>query len=421
MTELHFLGGCKTIGSSAYLVQENDTSVLADFGASFNGHPTFPPLTRPKNLTVALSHAHLDHSGGLPLLFTSGSAPVYMTAITRDIIRVLLKDMLRLSQYFLPYEKLDVERLFRRIKIVNYKEPVDLGNGVTLTLYDAGHIPGSAAIHIQTPSREVLYTGDINTIDTQLQRAARIPTKTPDTVIMESTYALTAHENRQKIEEDFIEKTNEIIDNDGIVLVPAFAVARAQEILCVLAKYKTAYTIYLDGMAREASRIFLRHPTSFRDYKLLKRALSQAEWVRNRRQRDGILKNPGLIVAPAGMLRGGTAAMYLSQIMDDPRSAVLMVGYQIPGTPGRDLLENGFFDYGIGPKRVKAKYQLFDFSSHAGKEQLLNLGDSFSNASHIFTVHGEAEACESLATTLHKQYGQNAQVAENGQKIILTD
>jgi putative mRNA 3-end processing factor len=107
--------------------------------------------------------------------------------------------------------------------------------------------------------------------------------------------------------------------------------------------------------------------------------------------------------------------------MDDPRSAVLMVGYQIPGTPGRDLLENGFYDYGIGPKRVKAKYHLFDFSSHAGKEQLLNLGDSFSNASHIFTVHGEAEACESLATTLHKQYGQNAQVAENGQKIILTD
>jgi putative mRNA 3-end processing factor len=152
LTELHFLGGCKTIGSSAYLVKENATSILSDFGASFNGHPTFPPMTRPKNLTVALSHAHLDHSGGLPLLFTSGSAPVYMTAITRDIIRVLLKDMLRLSRYFLPYEKLDVERLFRRIKIVNYKEPVDLGNGITLTLFDAGHIPGSAAIHIQTPS-----------------------------------------------------------------------------------------------------------------------------------------------------------------------------------------------------------------------------------------------------------------------------
>ena len=111
LTELHFLGGCKTIGSSAYLVRENDTSILCDFGVSFNGNPTFPLLTRPSNLIVALSHAHLDHSGGIPLLFASGSVPVYMTAITRDLIRILLKDMIRLSNYFLPFEREELERL----------------------------------------------------------------------------------------------------------------------------------------------------------------------------------------------------------------------------------------------------------------------------------------------------------------------
>ncbi len=120
-------------------------------------------------------------------------------------------------------------------------------------------------------------------------------------------------------------------------------------------------------MAREAARIFLRHPRFFRNYKLLKRALNNAHWIQNRRQREGLTKNPGVIVAPAGMLRGGTAAMYLSELMHDPKNAILLVGYQIPGTPGRELLENGSYDNGSGMKRVKAKFELFDFSSHAGQ------------------------------------------------------
>lgn len=393
--------------------------MLCDFGAWFNGHPTFPQLIRPPNLTVALSHAHLDHSGGLPLLFISGTAPVYMTAITRDLIRVLLKDMLRLSEYFLPFEKVEVDRLLRRIKLVDYKQPIKLKNNTTLTFHDAGHIPGSAAIHIDTPNHEILYTGDINTIDTQLLRAAKIPRNSPDTVIMESTYALTSHDPRKEIEEQFIETAIEVMDNGGVVLVPAFAVARAQEILCVLARYKVPFPIYLDGMARDVGRIFLRHPNSFRNFSLLKRALRNAEWIRNRRQRDNVVKNPGLVVAPAGMLRGGTAAMYTTQIMDDPKSAILLVGYQIPGTPGRDLLENGNYDYGVGPKKVKAKYQLFDFSSHAGQEQLLELGRSFSSVEQLYTVHGEAKACAYLAANLRKQYSINASVAETGQQIDL--
>ncbi|MFW9832118.1 MAG: MBL fold metallo-hydrolase [Candidatus Thorarchaeota archaeon] len=420
MTVLHFLGGCKTIGGSAYLVEDSGTSVLMDFGATFNGHPTFPQMVRPRNLIVALSHAHLDHSGGLPLLFASGSAPVYMTAITRDIIRLLLKDMLRLSNYYLPYEKTEIDRLFRHIKLVEYDKPIDLPNGLSMIFHDAGHIPGSAAVSVQTSSHKVLYTGDINTINTQLLTAAQIPIQSPDTVIMESTYALTVHENRQAIEENFVNQANETIDNGGTVLVPAFAVARAQEILCILTRYNASYPIYLDGMARDAARIFLRHPSFFRNYKLLKRALTNAEWIQSRRQRENVIKNPGLVVAPAGMLRGGTAAMYLSQIMHNPRNAVLLVGYQIPGTPGRNLLENGLFDDGNGIRRVKAQTRLFDLSSHAGQTELLALSESFSNLENLFTVHGEAKACEYLSKTLRKQYSINARVAETGQLIEIS-
>jgi putative mRNA 3-end processing factor len=343
-----------------------------------------------------------------------------MTAITKDLIRLLLKDMIRLSQYFLPFEQFEVERLLRRIQVVEYDDPIELGDDVTVTFLDAGHIPGSAAIRVNTSSHEVLYTGDINTIDTQLLNAAEIAKASPDALVLESTYALTAHKDRTEIEEEFVETAATTIDNGGTVLVPSFAVARSQEILCILARYKANYPIYLDGMAREASRIFLRHPAFFRDYKLLKRALRNAIWIRNRRQREAVAKKPGLIVAPAGMLRGGSAAMYMRHIMDDAKNAVLMVGYQIPGTPGRDLLDNGTFDDGNGVKRVKAQYKLFDFSSHAGQNQLLDLANSFPKAKEVFTVHGEPEACTFLAKTLRKQNSINARAVEIGEHTTLT-
>jgi putative mRNA 3-end processing factor len=351
----------------------------------------------------------------------SGTPNVYMTAITKDIIRILLKDMIRLSQYFLPFEQFEVERLFRRIKVVEYDDPIELGNGVTITFLDAGHIPGSAAIRVNTPTHEVLYTGDINTIDTQLLNSAKISKASPDALVLESTYALTAHKDRSEIEEEFIETAATTIDNGGTVLVPAFAVARAQEILCILARYKASYPIYLDGMAREAARIFLRHPAFFRDYKLLKRALRNAEWIRNRRQREAVAQKPGLIVAPAGMLRGGSAAMYMSYLMHDAKNAVLLVGYQIPGTEGRDLLDNGTFDDGNGVKRVKAQYKLFDFSSHAGQNQLLALARAFPKLKEVFTVHGEADACTFLAKTLRKQNSINARAVEIGERVTLRE
>jgi putative mRNA 3-end processing factor len=419
LTNLQFLGGCKTIGRSAYLVENKQGAVLLDYGAAFNGHPTFPALTKPSNLVVALSHAHLDHSGGLPLLFAGGSAPVYMTAITRDLTRVLLEDMQRVSEYFLPFEEQEIERLLRRIKVVEYKEPVELDTGFTLTFYDAGHIPGSAAILVEAGDTSVLYTGDINTIDTQLLRGAEIPVRDADAVILESTYALTRHDPRGEVERSFIETTTEVLDDEGVVLVPAFSVARAQEIACILNHYNLSCPVYLDGLAREASRVFLRHPPFFRDYRLLRNALNKTKWVQSRSQREKVLKEPCVIIAPAGMLKGGIAAMYLSHLMHDSKNAVMLVGYQVEGTPGRDLLEKGTFDGGLGPQKVKARIRFFDFSSHAGQDQLLELGASFTKASHLHTVHGEPKACEYLATTLREQHGIDAVAAETGMRVEL--
>lgn len=393
--------------------------MLLDYGAAFNGHPTFPALSKPSNLVVALSHAHLDHSGGLPLLFAGGSATVYMTAITRDLTRVLLEDMQRVSEYYLPFEATEIDRLFRRVKVVNYEEPVELESGLTITFYDAGHIPGSAAILVEDGKTSVLYTGDINTINTQLLHGAQIPVKDADAVILESTYALTRHDPRDEVERSFIETTTEVLDDDGIVLIPAFSVARAQEVACILDHYKLSCPLYLDGLAREASRVFLRHPAFFRDYKLLRNALNRTKWVQSRSQREKVLKEPCVIIAPAGMLKGGIAAMYLSHLMHDAKNAVMLVGYQVEGTPGRDLLEKGTFDDGLGPQKVKARIRFFDFSSHAGQDQLLELGGSFAKAGHLHTVHGEPDACEYLAKTLREQHGVNAVAAETGMHLEL--
>ncbi len=342
-----------------------------------------------------------------------------MTAITRELIRLLLKDFIRISEYYLPFEEYEMQRLFRRIKIVQYDEPVDLGNGTTLTFLDAGHIPGSASIQVETNTHRFYYSGDINTTQTQLLNGARIPRKSPDVVVLESTYAQTCHDPRSQIEKEFVEGVSDTIESGGSVLVPAFAVARSQEILCILEKHRIKCPIYLDGMAREAARIFLRHPTFFRDYPLLRDALKKANWIRSKRQRESVMEEACVMIAPAGMLRGGTAAMYLRQILDDAKNAVMLVGFQIPGTPGRILLEDHVFDDGLGLQKVKARVKLFDFSSHAGQDELLDLGKAFSNAQNLFTVHGEAEACEFLATTLKEQHGVNAYAAETDQRIEL--
>ncbi len=434
MTKVTFLGGCHQVGASAVLVEHAGARVVMDYGTAFNGTQRVPLPTSTRNLTSVLSHAHLDHSGSLPLITGSQNhkVPMYATALTKELVRLLLMDMLRIGGEKLAFERTEVQTLLRNTQTLKFGEPIQVHPKVRLTLHDAGHIPGSASILVETEANSggaarILYSGDLNTTDTRLVKGARSLRKLGnlDLVIIESTYAREEHPSRQEVEDTFIETARSTLESGGTVLVPSFAVGRAQEILTVLDQHRHRgldYPIFIDGMARKVTRIMQQHSKSFSGGSMVTKAASQASFIRKKADRKTALDEPAIIIAPAGMLKGGTAQIYLENIASDSRSSVLLVGKQLPGTPGAELLETGRITlggyYGT-PKtlQVKAKVDTFDFSCHVGRQEVLNYLKQAQGSPRILTMHGEPASCENLAQTLRERFGFDAQAATWGQSI----
>ncbi|MFX1563493.1 MAG: MBL fold metallo-hydrolase [Promethearchaeota archaeon] len=436
MTYVKFLGGCQKVGASAVLVEHAGTRVLLDYGVAFNGDRRVPLPTSTRNLTAVLSHAHLDHSGSLPLIAGShtNNVPIYSTALTRAMLRLLLGDMLRINGDHLAFEKREVQQLLKNTQTLTYGQTQQVNPKIKITLRDAGHIPGSASILVETerngsgPAR-ILYTGDLNTTDTQLTKGAGNIRELGelDLVIVESTYALHDHPPRKEVEQRFTEAVKSTLETNGTALVPSFAVGRAQEVLSVLYKNRNLgldYPIYIDGMARSVTKVMLQHLKGFTGGTQLQQAVKYATFVRKEKDRRQALEEPSIIIAPAGMLKGGSAQRYLRAIAQDSRSQILLVGKQLPGTPGAELLETGNLpvhsrDGTSRQIRVKAKVDSFDFSCHVGRSQVLEFLRNVKGDPTILTMHGDPKSCQSLASTLHTMHGFNATSPFEGQVLKL--
>lgn len=434
MTNVTFLGGCQQVGASAILVEQDGTRVVMDYGTAFNGDHRVPLPTSTQNLVSVLSHAHLDHSGNLPLITGSQThhVPLYTTALTKDLLHLLLMDMLKISGNSLAFERKEIQRLLKNTRTIEYKTSIQVHPKIWLTLHDAGHIPGSASILIETEQNggratRIFYTGDLNTADTRLVKGAAGLRNLGelDLVIVESTYALENHPPRQKVEDTFVNMARTTLEAGGTVLVPAFAVGRSQEILSVLFKHRHRgldYPIFIDGMARDVTRIMKQYSKAFSGGSTLVKATNNATFIRNNSDRQKAVNEPAVIIAPAGMLKGGTAQKYLQNIAGDSRSSILLVGKQLPGTPGATLLEHNEItlnkrEGNTTPLRVKAKVTNFDFSCHVGRQDVLNFLRDVKGTPKIITMHGEATACQNLAQTLRNQFGFEANAATCGQRI----
>ncbi|GAG97168.1 unnamed protein product, partial [marine sediment metagenome] len=244
-----------------------------------------------------------------------------------------------------------------------------------ITFINAGHIPGSVSILLEVDHKTILYSGDINTqISNLIHSANYMDIPEIDTLIIESTYALRKHPPREQLEKEFIEKIMNVIDNGGTVLIPAFGVARSQEALLILEKYDYKGKIFIDGLARKISKLYLDHPDFIKNIKSFRNALNKAQFVTRPKTRANIKKSNGVIISPSGMLKGGAAIEYIRSILGDPLSAIYLVGYQVEGTPGRNLLDEGIFELKESRKnkpnfdlRIVAQcdYDYFDFSSHS--------------------------------------------------------
>jgi putative mRNA 3-end processing factor len=294
---------------------------------------------------------------------------VKVAGLTRGFSEYLKHDIAKMNKYFVP---------------CSYNQKFKVGN-LEAELFDAGHIPGSASVYL-SGSKRIMYTGDINTISTYLLGYKEIKYPKLDCLITESTYSEKEHPDRKIEENIFIEKVKEY--ENGLVLLPTFAVGRAQELLIMLNSYGIKKQIYLDGMAQKAADIILYHKNYIKDSDALKKVLKRVNFVRTRRQRDKIVRDGGIVVTTSGMLNGGPIVSYLKNSRDMKNTCLLITGYQAQGTPGEKLLKTHYFENGEYKFKVNMEIKKFDFSGHAGRSDLFNLIKRIS-PKKVICVHGD--------------------------------
>ena len=409
-----FLGGAREVGRIGITVKSEKTQVVLDYGVMLDRTPGFPMHVPPKEVdALILTHSHLDHSGAIPMFYIEGQRPLYTNQLNLELTQLLIQDFIHLSGYYLPFEYLELKTMMRSNKHLDFGVEEQLGD-MRFQLLDAGHTPGSAQVLIEAEGKRFLFTGDFNTADSKLLKGATMDYGDLDAVVMESTYANEDHTERSVLEKRFVESATEVVEKGGIVLVPAFGVGRAQEIACILAAHHFEYPVVLDGMAREASRIMMNYKEFLRDPKLLVDAMHSVDWVEGWRDRRRALRTPSVIVSPAGMLKGGPSSFYVSKIGKKANNAIFLVSYQIPGTPGKELMDKGVCTIDGRVRKVKAHYEHFDFSSHCGASQLKDALRKLGGKPKLFVVHGAERNCELLANWAKSELGLEAVAPKTG-------
>ena len=402
---MRFLGACQEVGRSAVAVKNTRSQILMDYGVMINHEVGFPVHISPKDLNaVVLTHAHLDHSGLIPLFYTRSKLPVYGIEPTFKLTKVLVRDMIKLSGYYLPFEYIDLENMMNHVVPVDYRSMFRIEDA-DVTLINAGHIPGSAQIVIESDGKRILYTGDFNLVPTHLVPGADHDYNNLDAIAIESTYAGEDHPDRAESERNFVLACKEVVEKGGTVLVPAFGVGRSQEIICMLADHNFTYPIFVDGMALDAIRMLEEHPDSLRNQEQFKKAMREAEQIRNWNDRRRAARTAGVIVSPAGMLKGGASVFYMENIANNEDNGIFLVSYQVEGSPGRILLDEGRFILHGKARKVTARVEKFDFSSHGGKTQLEETLKELDKRTKVFVIHGEEANCKRLADFASQELG----------------
>ncbi len=405
------LGGFREVGRNAVLI-EGKEKILFDYGVKVET-AQLPILCDPD--VVFLAHGHLDHCGAIPVLYRKKQPQVYSTMATFDLTDLILKDSMKVArlrgnpQHFRERE---LSKMRENEVRVRYGQQVEI-NKSTVDVFDAGHIPGSCIFLLDTGKKRILYTSDFNLRETRLLSGAKINAKDIDVLLIESTYASKEHPPRVETEKEFFKTVKETVLNNGIALIPSFAVGRAAELLLTLDKFKPRFPVYLDGMAKKATEIAIRYPEFVRDAKALARAIRNVGMIYNNVERNHALKEPCAIITTGGCLEGGPIVHYIKKLYTETTSSLIFTGFQIPRTAGRYLLDTGrYVTEGLDLK-VKMNIKFFDFSAHSGRKELFDLVHKL-NPEQVICMHGEH--CQRFAQEL-KGRGFDASAPVNGDEI----
>lgn len=420
--KISILGAGKEVGRSAFLVTCENTNILLDYGVLLKREPSFPLHVRPKDINaVVLSHAHLDHSGYIPSLFLSSSTDISVlgTLPTFELTQLLIEDMIKISGLYLPFEYLDLINMINHCKSLQYKEKHSVGD-VDITLHESGHVIGGASIMMEYQGKRIFYTGDINTRGSKLLKPADLDLPNVDLLIIESTYSQTEQMPREESERRLLDFAYEVVDRGGTLFIPAFSVERAQEIACVLKTHQFKHKVAMDGMALKVNEIMLKYTSYLRDPEIFKKAVLEAEWVHGWQRRKQLVREPGIIISPAGMLVGGSAVFYLQEIAKDPKNGVALVSYQGEGTPGRALLDKKIITYDGKMRKCLAEVNRFEFSGHNSRSELFEILDKIKGNPEVLAIHGDGNSCTRFAEEIQDKYGFKAKAPSQGDVIEIS-
>lgn len=443
---LHFLGGAMEIGGSCIYIRIADKGILLDSGirqsASKDPIPDFRTIQEQGGVdAIIISHAHMDHIGTLPIISKAyPGAHIYMTAMTEDLTRVLLYDSLKIMNYRedeIPhYSEQDVLAMLGRVHPVGYQTPFPIFDGFTLTFYPAGHIAGAACIYLVTEDGSLFYSGDFSAFSQRTIEGIRIPKLRPDVAIVETTYGNRLHANRMVEEKRLVELVKECIAQKKKILIPTFALGRAQEVLLIL---RTAFLnqeipavpVFVDGMVRDINRMYVRNPIYLKNA-LGKRILKgnepfytkEIQPVDPAKKRDELLSGnePVILISSSGMLTGGPSAQYAKLLAPSEDACIIITGYQDEESPGRqllNLLENpkgGSLTVGGSIVPVKCRIEQVGLSAHGDKSEIMALLERLSSR-RIFLVHGNKDAIDQLGNELASEdYRRQVYLPECGQE-----
>jgi len=446
---LSVLGSGREVGRSAFLLQTSESNIIIDFGlgVSVFGPDAYPILNLPEFDiqqidAVVISHAHLDHIGFLPFLFKAGwKGPVYLTEPARDIGALILLDYIKVSQKQIkqtPFSAREIKEFLKHTITLNYNEVTDITPDVKITFYDAGHIIGSAMVHINIENRHnILYTGDLKFRPGRLLNKPNTIFQRLETLIIESTYGgkNDYHPSREETEKQFIEDIKNTLNKSGKVLIPVLAVGRAQEIILLLSEAimnneLPKVNIYLEGILWETSMIHTAYPEFLSkniQYLILegKNPFEQEFIIRaSPKERNQIIesKEPCIIVATSGMMQGGPIVDYFKYAAENENNLLALVSYQAKGTLGRRLLD-GEREIQLNGDKIKVNLQIkkYDgFSGHADRRELVSfIGKLSPKPKRVIIVHGEPPKPFELAEKVKRTFDIETVIPKNGDAIRL--
>lgn len=442
------------VTGSAYLVTTDNARVLIDAGLFQGGKATeeknrLPEGADPRTLdALLLTHAHLDHTGRVPLLLRHGyKNPIYATSATLDLAQIVLQDSakiqmqdaMRKNRY---HPEKEIDPLYTPEDMVSFRtqgrsvdlhQPINVADGITARFYEAGHMLGSTSIELTVQerggSKVIVFSGDLGPYEQPIVRCfEQLPYA--DVVFLESTYGNRIHRPYAETINEFEQIIRKAVEQKGKILIPSFAIGRTQQILYHLAilffqKKIPPFPVYVDSpMAVEAGKVFVNHPDLFddeaTDWKKLGLIPLDRNWfkftnsVEESKQLND-LNGPCVILAGAGMCNGGRIQHHLKFNLPYPTTQVLIVGYQGYGSLGRQLVD--------GAKQVKihgetvdvsaAVHTLNGLSAHAGQNDLLKWFNSLGkNKPKVILTHGENPQREAMALELEKSYSLKAMLPQ---------